>query len=106
MPNKTEIVQACAYIDGTTGYQCVLRMCRIRGFPSKARLAYGDLQTPKGQMMPRTFYFCDPAFNFMLASREGKNPSYKALVEEQRECSYFDTEMKIKIPKKYHYGGK
>lgn len=96
-----EIKRHCAYIDGTTGYQCVLSMCRFKGFPSKAQIARGDLQTPKGMLSGRTFYFCIPALDFDISNRNGEEPSYDEMVEEQVSCSHYSTERTIKIPKKY-----
>ncbi|OGK66339.1 hypothetical protein A2313_01565 [Candidatus Roizmanbacteria bacterium RIFOXYB2_FULL_41_10] len=92
----------CAYLEGTTGYQCVLSLCRIKGIPTKAQWAHGDLDTPRGRIDDRSFYFCVPALMYMAAHMNGKNPSYDDLIKEQEDCSYYDTERKIEIPKKWH----
>jgi len=85
----------CAYLDGTTGYQCTLSICKVKGFPSKARTARGDLETPKGKIPNTLFYICLAAESFL------QHKLFDQVINEQRQCSHYDSEKRIKIPKKY-----
>jgi len=92
----------CAYLDGTSGIQCTLSMSRFKGFPSQAKIAHGDLETPGGLLQGRTFFFCIPAFMFYLARRHHEVYFFDDLIKEQQACSHYDTKRKIRIPKKYY----
>jgi len=99
---KENTSMPCAYLEGTTGTQCVLYLARIRGFPSKAKMANETLETPGGPIYNHPFYLCQPALDWKIANETGTKTSLDSLIEEQQQCSHYGTERKTPILQRWH----